>query len=70
MGEYPEFPDANLIIEMLIGGYKIEEVSIKMKNRQFGKSMHQGFLKPVKYMIIVLYTIVIQILNKILGRKK
>lgn len=69
MGEYPEFPDANLIIEMLINGYQIQEVSIKMKNRHFGKSMHKGIVKPVKYMIIVLYTIVIQILYKVLGRK-
>ena len=40
MGEYPEFPDANLIIEMLLDGYTIEEVSVKMRNREFGESMH------------------------------
>lgn len=70
MGEYPEFPDANLIIEMLLNGYKIEEVSIKMRKREFGESMHQGIIKPIKYMVIVLYTILIQILNKLFGRKK
>lgn len=70
MGEYPEFPDANLIIEMLLEGYKIEEVSVKMRNREFGESMHGGIIKPIKYMIVMLYTIVIIILNKLLGRRK
>ena len=69
MGEYPEFPDANLIIEMLLEGYDIQEVSVKMRNREFGESMHWGIIKPIKYMIEMLYTIVIIILNKI-GRSK
>lgn len=29
MGFYPEFPDANLVIEMLLLGYKIKEVPVK-----------------------------------------
>lgn len=70
MGEYPEFPDANLIIEMLLDGYSIEEVSVKMRNREFGESMHGGIIKPIKYMIVMLYTIVILILNKLFGRRK
>lgn len=70
MGEYPEFPDANLIIEMLLDGYNIEEVSVKMRNREFGESMHGGIIKPIKYMIVMLYTIVILILNKLFGRRK
>jgi len=70
MGEYPEFPDANLIIEMLLDGYSIEEVSVKMRNREFGESMHGGIIKPIKYMIEMLYTIVILILNKLFGRRK
>ena len=31
--------------------YKIEEVSVKMRNREFGKSMHGGIVAPIKYMI-------------------
>ena len=58
MGKYPEFPDANLIIEMLMEGYKIEEVSVKMKENDDGVSMHGGIIKPIKYMINVTYTIV------------
>lgn len=70
MGEYPEFPDANLIIEMLMDGYTIEEVSVKMRNREFGESMHSGIIKPIKYMIVMIYTILLLILNKIFGRRK
>ncbi len=33
---YPEFPDANLLIELIYQGYTIEEISVQMKNREFG----------------------------------
>ena len=69
MGNYPEFPDANLIIEMLLSGYKIKEVPTKMRTREFGESMHGGIIKPIKYMINIFYTIVF-ILLKYFGQKK
>ena len=65
MGEYPEFPDANLIMQMLLQGYKIEEVSVKMRLREFGQSMHGGIIKPIKYMIMMMYTIVAILLTNI-----
>lgn len=57
MGNYPEFPDANLVIEMLLSGYTIKEVPTKMRLREFGESMHGGIIKPIKYMINIFYTI-------------
>ena len=57
MGEYPEFPDANLVIEMLLSGYKIVETPVKMRLREEGESMHGGIIKPIKYMINMFYTI-------------
>ncbi len=63
MGKYPEFPDANLIIEMLLAGYNIEEVAVKMKLNDEGKSMHGGIIKPIKYMINVTYTIIFILLR-------
>ena len=63
MGNYPEFPDANLVIEMLILGYKIEEIPVKMRLRENGESMHGGIIKPIKYMINMLYTIVFIIIQ-------
>lgn len=69
MGEYPEFPDANLIIEMLLSGYKIEEVPVKMRLREAGTSMHGGIIKPIKYMINMFYTILFIVIQNI-GCKK
>lgn len=60
---FPEYPDANLIIEMLLRGYKIKEIPVQMRNREFGQSMHSGILRPVKYMIKMLYSICLIILD-------
>ena len=69
IGNYPEYPDANLIIEMLLLGYKIKEVPVKMKARENGVSMHSGILKPTKYMIEMFYNIIIIVIKNI-GAKK
>lgn len=68
-GMYPEFPDANLIIELLYSGFNIEEIPVKMRLRKFGESMHGGILKPIKYMISILYTICIIILRNAFRRR-
>lgn len=69
MGNYPEFPDANLVIEMLMQGYKIAEIPVSMRLREDGESMHGGIIKPIKYMINMLYTIIIVFIQN-LGVKK
>ena len=48
------YPDINMIIHMLMLGYKIEEVPAKMYPRKLGQSMHSGIIKPIRYMIIML----------------
>ena len=65
MYNYPEFPDANLIIEMLLCGYRIEEIPVKMRQRFYGKSMHHGILKPIQYMIKTVYDILLVIIKYI-----
>lgn len=57
LGGYPEYPDANLIIELLYDGYQIEEIPVLMKENIDGKSMHSGLINPIKYMVEVLYSI-------------
>lgn len=56
---YPEFPDANLLIQLIYQGVNIDEISVEMKNREFGESMHGGIIKPIKYMIKMFYYIII-----------
>ena len=70
IGEYPEYPDANLVIEMILQGYKVEEASIKMRNREFGESMHGGIIKPIKYMLLMFYNVLVIMLNNIGRRRK
>lgn len=70
MGNYPEFPDANLVIEMLLLGYKIEEVPVKMRLREVGESMHGGIIKPIKYMIQMFYSIFFVIISTRIVKKK
>ena len=69
MGGYPEFPDANLVIEMLLQGYKIKEVPVKMRLRKSGTSMHSGIIKPIKYMVEQLYTCIVIFLKNI-GKRR
>ncbi|MDF2881845.1 MAG: glycosyltransferase family 2 protein [Clostridiaceae bacterium] len=63
INNYPDYPDANLLIEMLLNGYLIEEVSVEMRERLAGVSMHAGIWKPCKYMIKMFYSILIVIIK-------
>ncbi len=54
---YPESPDANLLIEMLYRGYKITEVPVKMRQREFGESQHGGIIASIKYAVNMFYSI-------------
>lgn len=69
MNNYPDYPDANLLVEMLLQGYHIEEVAVEMRERIAGVSMHAGIWKPCKYMIKMFYSIFIVIL-KYRGKKQ
>ena len=68
-GNYPEYPDANLVIEMLLKGYKISEIPTKMRIRENGESMHSGIWKPIKYMITQFYTCVVLVV-KYAGKRR
>lgn len=69
-GNYPEFPDANLVIDMLFQGYTIKEVPVKMRLREAGESMHGGIIKPIKYMISMFYNIFFIVLKNVGGKKR
>lgn len=44
------YPDTNVIIRMILLGYRVKEIPAVMHERPAGKSMHSGW-KPVVYMI-------------------
>ena len=68
-GNYPEFPDANLVIEMLLKGYTITETPVKMRLRETGESMHGGIWKPIKYMVTQFFNCVV-IVIKYVGKRR
>ena len=51
-----KYPDANMIVQMLLLGFKIEEVPAVMHQRNNGVSMHHG-LKPIMYMFRMVFSI-------------
>ncbi|MGN0141637.1 MAG: glycosyltransferase family 2 protein [Roseburia sp.] len=51
------YPDANMIIQMLLLGFRVEEIPAIMHARTAGYSMHSG-LKPVVYMFRMTLSIV------------
>ncbi len=51
------YPDANMILQMHLLGFKIMEVPAIMHIRTEGVSMHSG-LKPIIYMIRMMYSII------------
>ena len=52
-----KYPDANMIMQMLLLGFKVEEIPALMHIRTEGVSMHSG-LKPVVYMFRMMFSIV------------
>ena len=53
-----KYPDANMLVLMLLAKFKVVEVPAVMHARTAGKSMHSG-LKPFWYMLRVMYSTVI-----------
>lgn len=51
-----KYPDANMIMQMLLLGYRLEEIPAVMHVRKEGVSMHSGF-KPIIYMFRMAYSI-------------
>jgi glycosyltransferase involved in cell wall biosynthesis len=69
MGNYPpDYPDADIIIQMLKLGFKIKEVPVNIKERIYGESMHSG-LKPIIYLLKMLLSINIVLLRGKLKRR-
>ncbi len=50
------YPDANMIMQMLLLGFRVEEVPAVMHVRTTGTSMHSG-LKPIVYMVRMFFSI-------------
>lgn len=47
------YPDANMIVQMLMLGFNVIEVPSVMHERKAGVSMHAGILRPLIYMMVM-----------------
>ena len=66
----PRYPDANMIIKMLLLGYTIKEIPSVMYERTEGESIHSG-LKPIIYMfLMMLSTLTVILRYKLISPKK
>ncbi len=52
-----KYPDANMITQMLLLGFRVEEIPALMHVRTEGISMHSG-LKPIIYMFRMMFSII------------
>lgn len=52
-----QYPDANMIMQMLLLGFKVEEMPALMFARHEGVSMHHG-IRPLIYMFRMMYSII------------
>ena len=52
-----KYPDANMIMQMLLLGFRVEEIPAVMYARTEGTSMHSG-LKPIIYMFRMMFSII------------
>ena len=50
-----KYPDANMLMQMLLLGYCVKEIPAVMHTRDTGKSMHSG-LRPAWYMLRMLFS--------------
>lgn len=48
-----KYPDINMVLQMLLMGYRIEEIPAVMHIREEGTAMHSGAIHAIKYMIIM-----------------
>lgn len=45
------YPDANMLAQMLLLGFSVEQIPAVMHYRRTGTSMHSGFVRPAVYML-------------------
>ncbi len=46
-----KYPDANVLMQMLLLGFRVREIPVVMHPRHSGKSMHAGVVRPVLYVL-------------------
>ena len=65
-----EYPDANIIMQMLLLGFQVREIPAVMHVRAAGRSMHSG-LRPLVYLYRMVFSMsAVYIRGRLLGRER
>lgn len=63
MGNFPsDYPDADILIQMILNGYNVTEIPANIRVRNHGTSMHAG-LRPILYFMKMLVSIMVVLLR-------
>ncbi len=57
-----KYPDANIVLEMLLLGFSVEEIPAVMHERTHGRGLHDGF-EPVYYMFRMTLSVLLTMLR-------
>lgn len=64
MGNFPpDYPDADILIQMLLLRCRVTEFPANIRARNQGHGMHRGFWKPVFYLVKMLISILVVVLR-------
>lgn len=64
------YPDANMLMQMLLRGYRVVEIPSVMHLRKAGVSMHTGLAKQITYMLIMTISILTVVMRERRLRRK
>ena len=64
----PDYPDADVLIQMIKLGFKIKEIPVNVRERQHGESMHSGY-KPILYLMKMIISINIVLLRNVIHKE-
>lgn len=65
-----DYPDANMLIQMLLNNFVVEEIPAVMHSRQNGESMHGSLYKQIKYVTNMIISVIIVCIREFLNSKK
>lgn len=64
------YPDANMLMQMLLRGYRVVEFPAVMHQRETGVSMHTGIAKQITYMLLMTISILTVVMREHKLRRK
>jgi len=65
-----DYPDANMIVQMILNDFSVLEIPASMRPRTSGESMHTGLLNQFRYIILMVLSTLIVFMREIYARRQ